>query len=95
MLAYDPLYRNEEDTKDFGGGRFLTPEEIEDVVEYVLKISGQQADVVKAARGDTLFHDGAKGNCYDCHGDGMEKGNVTFDELDTARERNASSMGER
>ena len=69
MLAYDPQYRNEEDTKDFGDKRFLTPEEIEDVVEYVLKISGQQADAAKAARGDTLFHDGAKGNCYDCHGD--------------------------
>jgi mono/diheme cytochrome c family protein len=26
MLAYDPQYRNEEDTKDFGDKRFLTPE---------------------------------------------------------------------
>jgi cytochrome c oxidase cbb3-type subunit 3 len=69
MLAYDPQYRNEEDTKDFGDKRFLTPEEIEDVVEYVLQISGQAADAAKAARGDTLFHDGAKGNCYDCHGE--------------------------
>ncbi len=69
MLAYDPRYRNEEDKKDFGDGWFLTPEEIDDVVEYVLQISGQQADAGKAARGDVLFHDGAKGNCYDCHGD--------------------------
>ncbi len=69
MLAYDPQYRNEEDKKDFGDGWFLTPEEIDDVVEYVLQISGQQADAGKAARGDVLFHDGAKGNCYDCHGD--------------------------
>src|SRR6266851_7721763 len=68
MLAYDPQYRNEEDTKDFGSGRFLTPEEIEDVVEYVLEISGQQADPARAARGDVLFHDGVKGNCFDCHG---------------------------
>ena len=68
MLAYDPQYRTEEDTKEFGDKRFLTPEEIEDVVEYVLRISGQQADPVKAARGDALFHDGAKGNCFDCHG---------------------------
>jgi cytochrome c oxidase cbb3-type subunit 3 len=68
MLAYDPQYRTEEDTKEFGDGRFLTPEEIEDVVEYVLRISGQQADPVKAARGDVLFHDGSKGNCFDCHG---------------------------
>ena len=69
MLAYDPQYRNEEDTKDFGSGRFLTPEEIEDVVEYVLEISGQQADPAKAALGNALFHDGAKGNCFDCHGE--------------------------
>jgi cytochrome c oxidase cbb3-type subunit 3 len=68
MLAYDPQYRTEEDTKEFGSDRFLTPEEIEDVVEYVLQISGQQADAARAARGNTLFLDGAKGNCFDCHG---------------------------
>jgi len=68
MLAYDPQYRTEEDIKEFGSGRFLTPEEIEDVVEYVLQISGQQADAARAARGNALFHDGAKGNCFDCHG---------------------------
>jgi cytochrome c oxidase cbb3-type subunit 3 len=67
MLAYDPQYRTEEDTKDFGDKRFLSPEEIEDVVEYVLQISGQQADAARAARGEVLFHDGAKGNCNDCH----------------------------
>ena len=69
MLAYDPQFRNEEDKKDFGDGWFLTLAEIDDVVEYVLRISGQQADAAKAGRGDILFHDGAKGNCYDCHGD--------------------------
>jgi cytochrome c oxidase cbb3-type subunit 3 len=69
MLAYDPQFRTEEDTKEFGDKRFLTPEEIEDVVEYVLEVSGQQADAAKAARGNALFHDGAKGNCYDCHTD--------------------------
>jgi cytochrome c oxidase cbb3-type subunit 3 len=68
MLAYDPQYRTEEDTKEFGSDRFLTPEEIEDVVEYVLQISGQQADAARAARGNTLFLDGTKGNCFDCHG---------------------------
>jgi len=45
----------------------LTDEEISDVVEYVLKIGGQQADPTKAARGEELFHDGTKGNCNDCH----------------------------
>jgi cytochrome c oxidase cbb3-type subunit 3 len=69
MLAYDPQYRTKEDTEDFGSDKFLTDEEIEDVVEYVLEISGQQANSAKAARGDVLFHDNAKGNCFDCHGD--------------------------
>src|SRR5215467_4163013 len=68
MLAYDPQYRTEDDTKEFGSDRFLTPEEIEDVVEYVLQISGQQADAARAARGNALFLDGTKGNCFDCHG---------------------------
>jgi cytochrome c oxidase cbb3-type subunit III len=68
MLAYDPKYRTKEDIKEFGGGRFLTPEEVEDVTEYVLQISGQEADAAKATRGSMLFQDGAKGNCFDCHG---------------------------
>jgi cytochrome c oxidase cbb3-type subunit III len=68
MLAYDPKYRTEEDTKDFGDKEYLTPAEIDDVVEYVLQISGQRADRTKAARGKTLFNDNTKGNCVDCHG---------------------------
>ena len=69
MLAFDPQYRTKDDTEDFGGGWFINLEEIDDVVEYVLQISGRPADSAKAARGDVLFHDGARGNCYDCHGD--------------------------
>ncbi len=69
MLAYDPKFRTEDDTKEFGDKEFLTPAEIADVAEYVLELSGQPADRVKAARGNALFHDGAKGNCFDCHGD--------------------------
>jgi cytochrome c oxidase cbb3-type subunit III len=68
MLAYDPKYRTEEDTKDFGDKEYLTPAEIGDVVEYVLQISGQRSDRAKAARGKTLFNDNTKGNCVDCHG---------------------------
>ena len=68
MLAYDPKHRTEDDTKEFGSAEFLTPQEIEDVVEYVLQISGQTADAARATRGDVLFHDGSKGNCFDCHG---------------------------
>ena len=68
MLAYDPKYRTEDDIKEFGSGIFLTPEQVQDVTEYVLQISGQDADATRAARGDALFHDGTKGNCFDCHG---------------------------
>ncbi|MBO0752797.1 MAG: c-type cytochrome [Bradyrhizobiaceae bacterium] len=68
MLAYDPKFRTEDDVKEFGDKAFLTPEEIDDVVEYVLKISGRTADAARAARGNELFHDGSKGNCFDCHG---------------------------
>src|SRR5262249_32899092 len=68
MLAYDPKFRTEEDTKEFGGAAFLTPAEIDDVVEHVLRLSGQPADDARAARGAELFQDGSKGNCFDCHG---------------------------
>jgi cytochrome c oxidase cbb3-type subunit 3 len=67
MVAFDPQYRLPKDTMEYGSGRFLTDEEIADVVEYVLKIGGQDADAAKAARGEDLFHDGTKGNCNDCH----------------------------
>jgi cytochrome c oxidase cbb3-type subunit III len=68
MLAFDPKYRTEDDTKEFGSKEFLTPNEIDDVVEYVLQIGGQRADAARAARGGILFQDGSKGNCFDCHG---------------------------
>ena len=67
MVAFDPQFRHEEDRAIYGGRRFLNNTEVEDVVEYVLKISGQQADEAKAMRGDELFHDGTRGNCNDCH----------------------------
>jgi len=69
MVAFDPQYRSEEDKKEFGDRLFLSADEIADVAEYVLKLSGQDADAAKAAHGDTLFHDGNKGNCFDCHGE--------------------------
>jgi cytochrome c oxidase cbb3-type subunit 3 len=67
MLAYYPEFRTKEDTEDYGDAKFLTDDEIDDVIEYVLEISGRPADKAKAERGDTLFHDNAKGNCFDCH----------------------------
>jgi len=68
MRAFDPQSRTEEDTKDWGDKEYLNSAEIDDVVEYVLQLSGQRFDRVKAARGNKLFHDNAKGNCVDCHG---------------------------
>jgi cytochrome c oxidase cbb3-type subunit 3 len=68
MVAYLPEFRNEHDKEAYGNERFLTDEEIDDVAEYVMQISGQQvADAAKADRGRVLFLDRA--NCYDCHGD--------------------------
>jgi len=67
MLAYDPKYRIEEDIKDYGDKEYLTPPEIDDVVEYVLQLSSQRFDRTKAARGKALFNNNAKGNCVDCH----------------------------
>src|SRR5262247_1807478 len=40
MVAFDPQYRLPKDTQEYGTGRFLTDDEISDVVEYVLKIGG-------------------------------------------------------
>src|SRR5262249_50104041 len=68
MLAFDPKFRTAEDTKEFGDKAFMTPAEIDDVVEYILQLGGQQADAARAGRGETLFQDSAKGNCFDCHG---------------------------
>src|SRR5882757_9470189 len=48
MLAYDPKYRNEEDTKDYGAKEFLTRTGNHDVVEHVLQISGQRFARVNA-----------------------------------------------
>jgi len=67
MLAFDPQYRNAHDLGDFGRIKTVTAEEIDDIAEYVMQLSGQQADATKAERGKVLFLDNAKGNCFDCH----------------------------
>jgi cytochrome c oxidase cbb3-type subunit 3 len=48
-----------------GTGNSLDAQEISDVTEYVLKLSGQPSDAAKAAAGQEVF-DG-EGGCYDCH----------------------------
>lgn len=67
MLAFDPQYRNQHDLEDYGRVKTVTPEEIDELAEYVLQLSGQPADPVKAGHGKELFLDNAKGNCFDCH----------------------------
>lgn len=67
MLAFDPQYRNQHDLEDYGRIKTVTPADIDDLAEYVLQLTGQQADPAKAAQGKNLFLDNAKGNCFDCH----------------------------
>jgi len=43
----------------------LSAQEIADVTEYVLKLSGQPADEQAAMRANVIWND--KGSCYDCH----------------------------
>lgn len=55
------------------GGADLNDGEIDSLANYVLSLSGSQADAAKATAGNELFH--GKGACFSCHGaDG--KGNV-------------------
>jgi cytochrome c oxidase cbb3-type subunit 3 len=82
MVAYDPNFRSEEDAADFGRGMLLNRASVADVVEYVLKISGQEHDAAAAIRGDEIFHE--RGGCFDCHSnDGTALGstNLTKKEL--------------
>jgi cytochrome c oxidase cbb3-type subunit 3 len=62
----DPDARYSEMPK-FGADAFLEPAQIGQVVEYVLKLSGQDHDAAAAGQGMTVFAD----NCTACH---MEDG---------------------
>lgn len=64
--------RNEEDPDArysemprFGADGLLEKEQIDQVVQYVLKISGQEHDAAMAAEGEVIFAD----NCAACHGE--------------------------
>lgn len=52
----------------FGALDLLTREQVNEVAEYVLQISGQEHDAAAAARGATLFAE----QCAACHGEGGE-----------------------
>jgi cytochrome c oxidase cbb3-type subunit 3 len=49
----------------FGADGILTPEQIADVANYTLTLSGGQADAAAAERGKPLFVE----NCASCHGE--------------------------
>ena len=51
----------------FGADELLEPAQIDEVVQYVLKLSGQEHDATLAAAGETVYLD----NCAACH---MEDG---------------------
>lgn len=48
----------------FGADSILTPEQIKDVAEYVVALSGGEADAAGKERGATVFAE----NCVACHG---------------------------
>ena len=72
-IHYTLLYgirANHEETREsempaFGADGILAREEINDLAEYVLALSGSGEDAEAAARGETLFAD----NCSACHGE--------------------------
>lgn len=63
----------------FGKDQILEPEQISDVVQYVLSLSGQAGDADAVARGKTVFVE----QCAACHGDDG-KGNVELGAPDLA-----------
>lgn len=58
------------DMPAFGTGKLLQPDQISDVVAFVLSLSGPGEDAAAVARGKTLFAE----NCTACHGEDA-KGN--------------------
>ncbi len=69
-LQHGIRYTADSDTRQslmpsFGGDQILKPTQIDDVAEFVLKISGQKNDAVASTSGAVIF----KENCAACHGD--------------------------
>jgi cytochrome c oxidase cbb3-type subunit 3 len=50
----------------FGADQILTREQVLDVAEYVLSLSGHAGDAEAAGRGEAIFTE----NCVACHGEG-------------------------
>ena len=77
-LKHGIRYADDADTRqsqmpNFGIDGILTPDQIDQVANYVVTLSGEQADATKAAAGKDIFAQ----NCAACHGDNG-KGNREF-----------------
>jgi cytochrome c oxidase cbb3-type subunit 3 len=57
----------------FGADGILTPDQVTEVANYVVSLSGGEADQAKAQAGQQIFAE----NCASCHGDNA-KGNREF-----------------
>jgi cytochrome c oxidase cbb3-type subunit 3 len=72
-LQHGIRYMTDADTRQslmpsFGADSILKPEEIDDVANFVLKLSSQPSDAAAALRGAAIFKD----NCAACHGNNGE-----------------------
>ena len=47
----------------------LTPQDIDDVTEYLYSLQNSSADPIAVARGRKVFYSQSRGLCWDCHGD--------------------------
>lgn len=69
-LQHGIRYTSDADTRDsqmpaFGTDGILTPEQIDQVANYVVSLSGEQADAAKVEAGKQVFAE----NCASCHGE--------------------------
>ncbi len=69
-LKHGIRYAADPDTRDsqmpaFGADGILLPEQIDQVANYVVSMSGGEADAAKAETGKTIFAE----NCASCHGE--------------------------